>query len=423
MRPTRRVRSLFRARSSVFSLLILGLVGTGCTGGAADRDGWTVQMDTLPGGVPRVTNLPPEAGIDPMWTIEPELTIGSISGDGPEIFGTIKGVAPLADGSIAILDSQAQEVRIFGADGGYLRTLGTRGGGPGEFMDANGILPGDDGLLRVHDPVGRRISLFHPETGFLSATPIVVTGLRFIWDAAADSSGRFHEAGTMSVGNVPWDVVKIFDGMGVWADTVFLREREVAQFNGGSISGPADGRWIIQTEEFIAVFQIPFWPQGISAIDPRGYFWSKPANENVYSIVQTSYAGDTILVAESRRTAVPVPPAEIDSVRAMIRERAGGESLDLSVIPTERPIVESIFLDNRGRIWVRVHDGGDGTTFDIFSREGRYEGTVTSPLAIVTAPAPVVVDDRIYAVYTDELGVQYVLRGRIDEFTASDGGD
>src|SRR5687767_1702897 len=103
----------------------------------AGANGWTVVEQKTGSGVPHIVNQPPPAGIEPTWTIEPELRIGALEGDGPDNFGSIKGIAVDDQDRIAVLDAQAQEIRIFGADGKHLRTFGGKGAGPGELADAN----------------------------------------------------------------------------------------------------------------------------------------------------------------------------------------------------------------------------------------------------------------------------------------------
>src|SRR5687767_2115487 len=134
---------------ALFWPLLAAAILAGCESGST---GWTIVEDKTTAGVTHVVNTPPPTGIAPTWTIEPDLRIGAVEADGPDNFGTIKGIAVDDQGRIAVLDAQAQEVRLFGTDGKHLRTFGRKGGGPGEFGDANGLVFDRDGLIRVHDP-------------------------------------------------------------------------------------------------------------------------------------------------------------------------------------------------------------------------------------------------------------------------------
>ena len=83
------------------------LAAIGGCGDAPATHGWTTVLDTLPSGVVHVTNVPPAAA-SPTWTLAGELRVGTVEGDG----------------RFAVLDSQAQELRVFGPDGVHLATHG-----------------------------------------------------------------------------------------------------------------------------------------------------------------------------------------------------------------------------------------------------------------------------------------------------------
>jgi hypothetical protein len=78
-------------------------------------------------------------------------------------------------------------------------------------------------------------------------------------------------------------------------------------------------------------------------------------------------------------------------------------------------MVLAFFEGPEGTIWVQStqSDDADGqarTEWHIFDQEGRYRGTLDlgkfSPFRTV--------QDRVYGLTTDDLGVQYVVRARID---------
>ena len=109
---------------------------------------------------------------------------------------------------------------------------------------------------------------------------------------------------------------------------------------------------------------------------------------------------------------MPVTAAERDSAIAALRER-GAPDLDWSRIPAEKPIVQSLFVDESGRVWVRVTTPDTLTTYDVYLSDGRYDGTAVTSLDIPTWWQPLVRGDLFYTLVTDELDVQYVVRARI----------
>ena len=173
------------------------LAGCDETGSRSD---WTTLRDTLPSGTVHVTNIP-AADASPTWTLVEELRVGSLDGTGPAAFAHLKGLVALDDGGFAVLDSQAQELRVFGPDGVHIATHGGRGQGPGEFADANGLMLGPNGRIWVPDGRNGRMSVFDPKTAssspFLSTTETTAgCGMARSWTGAA-SIGR-GRAGTGS---------------------------------------------------------------------------------------------------------------------------------------------------------------------------------------------------------------------------------
>jgi hypothetical protein len=370
----------------------------------AKPDGWTVLEQKSGRGVPHIVNEPPPTGIEPTWTIEPELRIGAVEGDGPDNFGSIKGIAVDDQDRIAVLDAQAQEIRIFAPDGKHLRTFGRKGAGPGELADANGLLIGNDGLLRVNDPSNSRLSFFHPDTGFAGSTPLNVQSFGWVWSAVLDTAGKIIERSWMVTGGEGREILKGYDARGHWVDTIPLPRPNPAQNQRGVYT------WSRGTGRSMAT--VPYWPSAVSALDPRHAFWTKLGDRNEYVITRTAFTGDTTLIFESRRPAVAVTQAERDSTIAALRKSSGGE-LDWSQIPDTKPIVTQVFTADQGDVWIRVTSSDPRTTYDVFGNDGRYKGTAVLSLRPIRFQQPIVLGDRFYAVVTDDLDVQYVMRGRL----------
>jgi hypothetical protein len=390
-----------RPASAAALLLALGSAGCGDRGAASD---WRVVVDTLPNGAPLVRNLPPEE-IQARWVIEPELMVGTLEGEGPEQFGQVKGVAPLPDGGLVVLDAQAQELRIFGSDGGHRRTLGGRGEGPGELFGANGILVGPDGLIRVHDPSNARVSLFHPETGFMGSERIPILGWGFLWDAVIDGDGKVYET---AIGGTLQDrswVVRVYDGAGSPTGEIPFEPLG----SPGTQEQPGTWRWDR------GVMGVPFWPRGIRILDPSPAMWRKRSHVNEYRLARTGLEGDTLLVIESRRSPEPVTAAERDSVIEGVRATVGDQELDWSRIPREHPVVQGAFVDDASRLWVQVTAPHQGTTWDIFGTHGVYVGTAVTDLNVPSYWTPVVRGDLFFALHLGEFDVPYAVRARMRE--------
>jgi len=74
----------------------------------------------------------------PSWTLHSLTQIGGDESRLETVFGNVRGLELAADGSILVLDYQANEVRRFSETGEYEATLVRGGKGPGEIGSANG---------------------------------------------------------------------------------------------------------------------------------------------------------------------------------------------------------------------------------------------------------------------------------------------
>jgi hypothetical protein len=103
-------------------------------------------------------------------------------------------------------------------------------------------------------------------------------------------------------------------------------------------------------------------------------------------------------------------------------------------IPDEKPPFDALYVARDGRIWVTVAQTGfeeenpdfdpreDGSrptrwsepvAFDVFGEDGTYFGQVHTPEGFSTRPTPVIDGDYVWAVTEDELGVQRVVRFKL----------
>jgi hypothetical protein len=84
---------------------------------------------------------PPVVGQERAWRAVPVRTISS-SGDGEQMLTNVRAATWAPDGSVIVALPLDHQLRVYSADGAFLRNLGRRGRGPGEF-----ILPARIGWL------------------------------------------------------------------------------------------------------------------------------------------------------------------------------------------------------------------------------------------------------------------------------------
>jgi len=131
-----------RALSTALALLVASIPITAVAGP------WQGKV-TKADGVTTVEN--PAAPMQDPVTIQPERLweIGGDSDADEEFFGVINRILVDDDGNVYLLDNQLNEVKVFSADGEYLRTLGREGEGPGEFRNPMDMCFLPDGTLGV----------------------------------------------------------------------------------------------------------------------------------------------------------------------------------------------------------------------------------------------------------------------------------
>jgi hypothetical protein len=111
--------------------------------------------------------------------------IGGDSEEEGEFFGVINRVLVDDEGNVFLLDNQLNEVKVFSADGEYLRTLGREGEGPGEFRQPVDMVFLSDGTLGVMQLApGRVVKLTmdgdpageHPLPAQEGGSPLIIIG-------------------------------------------------------------------------------------------------------------------------------------------------------------------------------------------------------------------------------------------------------
>ncbi len=105
----------------------------------------------------------------PDWRVPPDpvMSIGLVQGDEPYLLYDVTSLRVNSSGQVFVANAGTGELRIFGPDGVFVKTVGGRGQGPGEYQHLTGMeLFAEDSLL-VFDRDLRRLSVFSPSGQFL----------------------------------------------------------------------------------------------------------------------------------------------------------------------------------------------------------------------------------------------------------------
>ena len=141
--------------------------------------------------------------------------------DGPPETGfeEVAGVELLDDGTVAVLDRRAAEVRVYSPAGSFMRRVGRRGSGPGELSgDLTVALVGvGAGRLLLPDAINRTVSVFGRDGGLAESYRWDILR-EYIpeWRAASDSTVAVH----LWSASRPWQVLAHRAPAGAWLDTL-----------------------------------------------------------------------------------------------------------------------------------------------------------------------------------------------------------
>lgn len=375
-----------------------------CTTGEAVTDRWNGTIDTLASGQIVVHNpANPIWTEDTRWTVVEDMRIGSVDSEGPDLFGQIMDLEVDDEGRIFVLESQANELRIFDGNGRHLATSGRKGGGPGEFAQPLMLAWGPDENLWIVDPPNNRISVFDHAGTFLTSHHQPGGFVIMPWPGRFDRAGSYYSPvplqglGDFRMGLVRYDTAFTPGDTLIPPEDPVDREYFELRGNGGHIMA-----------------SIPYSGSFMTRLSAQGTFVGVLTDE--YRFIEISGRGDTLRTITREFEPLPVTGEDRDSARADMEwfTRQGGH-IDLSKLPDHKPAVQSFLWDDEDNLWVIpvTERALERRVAQVFDPDGRYLGEVALPFQLRTNPVPVIRRGTMYAVTSDELDVPFVVRARI----------
>jgi len=336
--------------------VILGLLAAS-PATAAEWKGTVEPVD----GVPHVMN--PAAPRDGVATLQLEelWRLGGNSESDDEFFGVVTAVRTDAEGNVYLLDSQLSEVKVFDADGAYLRTIGREGEGPGEFrrpFDIAFTPSGDLGVFQMMP--GKIVQLTtagDPDGEF--PLPVLEDGARRMLRGGALAGDRMIVFGMdqkFGEGKVEiTSVLSAFDAKGNEVATYFTRSRtmnfgqpEFDERKSPMANWSADAAGTVYAVPDFGDYRIHVWnPDG----SPR-------------RVIERAYE-------HRMRT-----PEEIEEAKTRIIIR--GPVDPKITVADYSPDIAGLYAMDDGTLWVatsrgRTDDKPDYLgTFDVFDGDGRF---------------------------------------------------
>ena len=356
-------------------------------------------IDKLPGGVPRVMNPGPTRWADTNgWKLVYERTVQPPEG-APGTFDAPFSTLLATDGRLITVDDVRPAIRLYDANGKFLRLLGRAGEGPGEFRHPFAAL--DHDTLFFHDPGLRRLTVMTLDGKLVRTEP---TTANDYFPIAFDARGRMATRYS----------VRTPGGMkGRWVYQTRKGSRADSIYPPGMF--PDDLKsWSYPSPEGTGEMMVPFQGRNNFYLLPSGgAVWGRTDR---YAMVVTRSGSDTtLLFGRTNPPAVRIPESRRDSAfdaavtwRASLRTTA-----KKSDIPTVYPLWRTLESDAMGNIWVSAPASQpDQTRFDVFSPAGVFLGAVAAPFAS-TAPVTFT-GDRVSVIDTDENDLPRVRIFRIE---------
>jgi hypothetical protein len=272
--------------------------------------------------------------------------------------------------NVYISDDSDLAIKVFDAQGKYLRSIGRRGNGPGEFESIYQMVFLPDGRLLITDYQLRRTSFFSPEGQFLSS---------FQWKKYysrvylfTNSTITLNEFSTSEQGTELW--VKVIDFSG----------EELLSF--GKFTFPE--MKTIRVGDGAIATSVPWSPASVFVGDQKSQLLYHCLNDK-YVIEVYDQQGKLIRKIDRPYEPMPVTEEDIEKYKSNSGVRTGSlvaklrEQMEL---PKVKTVTERLLVDDAGNLWVQTNEEkSEGektfTTHDIFNPDGFYESRVWLDLA------------------------------------------
>jgi hypothetical protein len=320
-----------------------------------------------------------------------------VSGGDTAGFGRVTALAADEYDRVYVADRLNGTVQVLGPDGTPVRNLGRTGDGPGELRNPLGLAFGPDGKLWIVDVGRSRYVVYDTAGSFVAEWPREISGWGWPWDGGFDAQGRLCDAGivagpqpieaifcrpvavqglgpvdTLSLPPVERTAVEIRSPAGRYSVGLPHARRREAHVTGGRL-------WVGFTDRY-----------RIATADPTG-----PRR-----VVEHDMAPDPLPSME--RSAIADSLAALGAERSDVDER----------LPRWRARFETFVSDASGGLWVLRSDPAQPMSIDLFHADGTLLGSLAADIDV--SPRPVVRSTSLWAVRSDSLGVQHVVRLRVE---------
>lgn len=368
---------------------------------------------TLPAacGEIRAAGAAAGAGV-PRWQVgeAPSLVIGSV--DGADVFEDLSSVRRRSDGSFAVADRGARQVRIYDARGRHVLTTGRRGRGPGEFEGLSRLflLPGDS--LAAWDANQRRLTVLAPDGSMARVQTLDLPGFGASLDAVFPDGSLVARPGMD-----PFQLQAADEGERRLLVVHLVRPAGQGQWRALEGMPGLEEVVVRQDGAGTATNAILFGRTHVAAAGQARWY---TGDTDRFEVTVRAPDGAPLHVLRREHAPTPVSGADVARARASYQQRRREELSGLPAalaagredapVPPHRatlPAFDQVVEDADGNAWVRhYHFPTDAPQrWSVFSPTGELLAEAETPAALhVQQIGP----DWIVGVAMDDLGVSYV---------------
>ena len=399
-------RWLRNAAATVLSVT----VGGSCVGNRVDDR--AARSDSA--GITIVQSREPQWLDSASWRVaaDPTLEIGVTAGDSAKEFNRIRRAVRFSSGNMAVANGQPPVIRVFDADGDYVRSIGRQGDGPGEFRSLDWIEIAGDTILAL-DARARRITAFMPDgsvawlisiregVGAPSAGPLRLDDGTFIVHHAQSDALTRVAVGTDQPGQTLRNTSALghYDRTGLLVDSVFVGQ--------GSESA------VILRGGRPAMMPAPFARDLTYALWNRSVFIG---TQDAYEIREYAASGELRTIVRWDGPALAMTSEDIESLKSHYLDQVRGnvqaeqsyERLFAEVpFPPAKPAYGRVLVDPLGQLWVAALAFSPTPPDDwtVFATSHELLGQVRVPSGLHVFE---VGTDYLLGQWRDQAGVEYV---------------
>jgi hypothetical protein len=337
----------------------------------AQAGDWKGKVETVE-GVKYVKN--PAAPMQGPATVEMEALweLGGDTEDEDQFFGVISDIHIDGEGNVYLLDAQLSEVKIFTADGEFLRTIGREGEGPGEFRRPSRMFFTKEGNIGVMQTIPAKIVLLSPDGDPIGDHPL---------PEPEDGGFQLLTSGQASKGQLVLAMArtKLAEDQSSWARTDFLVR---VDSEGNQLTEYASKTTTINFAD--AVLNFAEWDtfERRWTVAPDGKVYAcESYPDYVITVWNADGSVDKKITREYKHRAHT--PDEKTFMTKMMEHFAQQIPNCRVQVENNAKDIESFYIRDDGSIWVLSSDGSHDYpddavgVFDVYNKEGQFVKAVT----------------------------------------------